>query len=44
MKKTIARFLLLVTLLLTAGATPSLKAQGPVPQPTCYPGEVGCPQ
>jgi hypothetical protein len=44
MKTMIVRFLLLVTLLLTAGASSTLIAEGPVPQPACYPGELGCPK
>ncbi len=44
MKKTILRFLLSVALLLTMGAISTVNAEGPLPLPSCYPGEVGCPK
>jgi hypothetical protein len=43
MKATFVRFLALLTLLVAASA-PIMIAEGPVPQPNCVPGDVGCPK
>jgi hypothetical protein len=43
MKSNFVRFLVLVTLLVAASA-PIVIAEGPVPQPMCVPGDVGCPK
>jgi hypothetical protein len=42
MKKPTLRFVLFFTLLLAGWAVPLLTAQGPLPQPSCIPGDVGC--
>lgn len=42
MKATFVRFLALLVLLVAAA--PIITAEGPVPQPTCVPGDAGCPK
>ncbi|MCU1302304.1 MAG: hypothetical protein JWQ87_2588 [Candidatus Sulfotelmatobacter sp.] len=46
MTKTL-RFLLPTTLLIlimSGAISPAVTFQGPVPQPSCVPGDVGCPR
>lgn len=43
MKAIFVRFLAILALLVVA-STQMMIAQGPIPQPTCVPGDVGCPK